>query len=278
MMSMKPFASVLQVLLGVVLALAVPLGIIFRIMQLLYAIDYSTGFYKEWHFSLPALDITLAVAAVLVLFCSIFLRKMELSVPRTKALGISLLSFLCAAGIALQLVLQIVQTKEWSILFILAFLLSAISAGCFVALGIETRQHAASSSAFLFRNIVLTLWCCVEILMVFFEHSTESNTSEYVIVILFLYFATLFFVKYGKLAFYNGPTNASTFSLLVSSSLMGLFGCILSVPNFFVALSGTEAWLELSPFSCVALPFGIYGLVFFYSNCFHSAFKKGLRI
>jgi hypothetical protein len=278
MISMKPFASVLQVLLGVILALAVPLGVLFRIMQLLYAIDYSTGFYKEWHFSLPMLDVTLAVTAVLVLLSAVFLRKMELSVPHMKTLGVSLFSFLCAAGIALQLVLQMVQAKEWGVLFFLSFLLSAVSVGCFVALGIKTRQHMASSPAFLFRNIVLTLWCCVEILMVFFDHSTESNTSEYVFIILFLYFATLFFVKYGKLAFYSGPTNACSFSLLVSSSLMGLFGCILSIPNFFVALSGAGSWLELSPFSCVALPLGAYGLVFFYSNCFHSVFKKGLRV
>ena len=115
-------------------------------------------------------------------------------------------------------------------------------------------------------------------LLVFFDHSSKSNTSEYVFVILFLYFASLFFVKYGKLAFYNGPTHATTFSLLASGSLMALFGFVLSVPNFVASCYGVTSWQSFSPFSCVAFPLAVYGLVFVCMSCLRSGSKKQLHI
>lgn len=278
MIPMKSNRSFLQLVLGVVLLLAAPVGIIFRIMQLLYAIDYTTGFYKEWHFSVSALDITLIVAAAAVILTAFFLRKMELSVPAFKPFGLTLLSFFCAAGILAQLVLQFLQAESWSALFLVSTALSAASFLCFLVLGFRHEQNKASSSAFLIRNIVLTLWCCSEILLVFFDHSTKSNTSEFVFSIVFLYFASIFFVKYGKLAFYSGPTHRASFSLLLSASLMMLFGFILSIPDFFLLFSGEGTWKDLSPFACMALPLAAYGTLFICFNCFRSGSKNSLRI
>lgn len=279
MIAMKFNYRGLRILLVALLALAIPCGIIFRTMQLLYAIDYTTGFYKEWHFSLPALDITLFIAAVLTIVFAFFLKRAPLSSDLAKGrAGISLLSFLCAAGLAGQLVLQFIQTNNWSVLALVSTALSVVCLVSFLALGIRQSQASSGSNAFLFRNIVLTLWCCAEMLTVFFDHSSESNTSEYVFVILFLYFSSLFFVKYGKLAFFDGPTDQSSFSLLISSSLMSLFGFVLSVPNIVAGCYGVASWENFSPFSCVAFPLAIYGLVFVCANCLRSDSKKALHI
>ncbi len=279
-MSVLHFDSkALRVVLTAVLAVSVPCGIIIRTMQLFYAIDYETGFYKGWHFSLPALDITLAVSAVLVLILSFFLKNAALSAGFSKkTLGISVLSFLCAAGLTGQLVLQILQARSWSALMLISVALSAVSIACFLALGIRQNQAEQGSNAFLFRNIVLTLWCCSEMLLIFFDHSSKSNTSEYVFVIFFLYFASLFFVKYGKLAFYSGPTDRSSFSLLVSGSLMSLFGFVLSAPNLIAVCSGLASFQDFNPFSCVAFPIAIYGLVFICTNCLRSGSRKGIHL
>jgi hypothetical protein len=269
----------MRIILVALLALSIPCGVVFRVMQLLYAIDYETGFYKEWHFSLPALDITLFTAAALTLVLALFLKRVPLSAGFSKGcFGVSFLSFLCAAGLAGQLILQMIQESNWSVLMLVSTALSIICIISFVALGIRQDQALPGSGAFLFRNIVLTLWCCSEMLLVFFDHSSESNTSEYVLVILFLYFASLFFVKYGKLAFYNGLTCATTFSLLVSGSLMALFGFVLSVPNLVASCYGVTSWQSFSPFSCIAFPLAVYGLVFVCMNCLRSDSKKQLHI
>ncbi len=279
MIAMKFNSRALRIILVALLALSIPCGIVFRVMQLFYAIDYETGFYKEWHFSLPALDITLFAATVLTLVLVFFLKRVPLSAGFSKGrFGVSLLSFLCAAGLAGQLILQTMQESGWSVLMLVSAALSVVCTISFIALGVKQTQALPESSAFLFRNIVLTLWCCSEMLLVFFDHSSESNTSEYVFVILFLYFASLFFVKYGKLAFYNGPTYATTFSLLASGSLMALFGFVLSVPNLVASCYGVTSWQSFSPFSCVAFPLAVYGLVFVCMSCLRSGSKKQLHI
>lgn len=279
MIAMKFNSKALQIILAALLALAIPCGIVFRIMQLMYAIDYETGFYKEWNFSLTALDLTLLITTISVLILSFFLKRLPLSAEFSKGhFGISLLSFLCAAGLAGQLVLQIIQAESLSFLLLISIILSVICTVCFISLGIKRNQEKHESNAFLFRNIALTLWCCCEMLLVFFDHSSESNTSEYVFIILFLYFSSLFFVKFGKLAFYSGETYQSTFSLLASGSLMALFGFILSVPNFIAICCGIASWQRFSPFSCVAFPLAVYGFSFICASCLHSGPKEGLHV
>ena len=269
----------LRILLVGLLTLSIFCGIIFRTIQLFCAIDYQTGFYKEWNFSLPALDITLFTATIVIFILVFFLKRVPIFTGVSKrGVGISLLSLLCAAGMIGQMILQILQTQSWSILMLISVVLSSVSFFCFLILGIREFLSHSGSGTSLFRNTTVTLWCCAEMLWVFFDHSSKSNTSEYVFVILFLYFATLFFVKFGKLAFYDSPTYASTFSLFASSSLMSLFGFVLSVPNIIAGCCGIASWQSLSPFSCVAFPFAIYGLFFVCSNCLNLSQNKRLNI
>ena len=164
---MKPFASVLQVLLGVVLALAVPLGVLFRTMQLLTPLTIPPVFYKEWHFSTSCAGCYAGSRSSAGASLCRFSAQMDLSVPHTKAFGISLFFFFVCGWHCASTGAANRSGQSGAFCFSFRFCFRQSVQAVFVALGIETRQHAASSPAFLFRNIVLTLWCCVEILMVF---------------------------------------------------------------------------------------------------------------
>ena len=241
------------IILFAVVSAGALLGIVFRTMQLHYAIDFSTGFYKEWHYSLPALDTVLLGAAVLVVLLSILLKRKPLYAVLPKRLGGSLLPFFCAAGLAAQTILQMVQTTEW---------------------GLQQALAKPGVSGYLFRNMVLTLWCCCQMLTVFFERSSESNTSEFVFITLFLYASTVFFIKYGKLTFYSQPDHHSSFSLLLSASFLSLFGFTLSVPNIILLCTGGASPADFSPIACAALPLAVYGFSFLFINCLSSSKKQ----
>lgn len=262
------------IILFAVVSAGVLLGIVFRTMQLHYAIDFSTGFYKEWHYSLPALDTVLLGAAVLVVLLSILLKRKPLYAVLPKRLGGSLLPFFCAAGLAAQTILQMVQTTEWGIWLLVSSVLAAVSVVCFILLGLQQALAKPGVSGYLFRNMVLTLWCCCQMLTVFFERSSESNTSEFVFIILFLYASTVFFIKYGKLTFYSQPDYHSSFSLLLSASFLSLFGFTLSVPNIILLCTGGASPADFSPIACAALPLAVYGFSFLFINCLSSPQKQ----
>lgn len=268
MMIMKTENRPLRILFAVLLFVAIPVSVVLRTLQLLYAIDYATGFYKGWHFSIQTLDYVLLGVVVAALVLAFLLRKMPVSAVFVKRVsGNAILAFLCAAGLIGQLVMQFLQLESWSVLMLLSTLLTFVCIIAFLTLGFLQMQASPKSSAFLFRNIALTLWCSAEMLMVFFDHSAKSNTSEYVFVILFFYFTALFFVRYGKLAFYRDEPPKSSFSLLASSALMALFGFTLSVPNIIGVFFSPVTWRDFEPFSLVALPLAVYGLIFFSYNC-----------
>ena len=242
-------------------------GVVLNLLQVIFAIDHETGFYAVWHFSIPALDFLLITGVLLFGIIAFLFRGSALTGEFPGgSVGTGVFCAFSAVGLFGQFTLSLFRMTEPSFISLLSLLVTALCFAGFLAL-VSKRESLSETSGFFlaFRSIVPALWGCLQMILLFFEESVLSNTSEHILSILFLGSATVFFIKLGLLSF-PGNGKKGGFILLFSGALTALFGFTFALTDFIGCLTGIISWNALSPLSCAVLPFAAAALGFVEKN------------
>lgn len=244
-------------------------ALFFRSWQLFHAIDFATGFYNNWDFSLFWFDVVLVVAAIGVLAFSLLLRNQPFQAAFTHNRTLSCIcGLLCAIGISLTGVFAFVQTpiSEFTILQYLSIFMSIPAIAAFVAYAYRAVQLGKHTMR-LWQCGVVTIWGCVELFRVFIDESYRSNTSEYVLIVIAFCLLTLFFLKLGRQCLKTrGETPNVSFLVLFSSALGSVFGLMVSISNLIAIFSGLGTIYDFFPSTVALLPLSLFAAGFFITN------------
>lgn len=260
-----PFSKTISLIVFVLMmAVAIPV----RTIQLLYFIDYSTGFYVQGDQTADILSALLNIvlwAGLIVIALLLFFGQGEYPETfrnRNKPLGFAAM----AAGLCLLIRMGFVLVNEFpqvgrgvldlsSALQIALLVLAAVALNAY---GLKLIEGQTEKSKFGFLMLMPTFWAALTLMSSFMAHTTIANISENLFDILALSFTTIFLYTFTRVSMGYLGTMTETV-LLMSGTMTAAFSLLSALPRFLILVAGDEVVRQY-----VATPdFGIFGMGIF---------------
>lgn len=243
-------------------AITTPICVVMRIIQIIFAIDFESGFYNIGYEKTGNLimGIILVVAASLAIFCFNAYRSPE------KLPAVNRPRFIGCFGLAVSLVFEAL-IEEYPVFMLgwqitLIKILGFVAALYFVALILGVFDKTQVSQMF---HIVPVIYFIARIVFTFINISTLALISDNILLLAAYCLVLLFFCDYSKI--YNQVSNDKTFRRILAFGLTGSMLCFIQsisyiVVNFFMGKNYTHTDFNAN---IVLLFSGIFILTFIIS-------------
>lgn len=252
------FVNKISPLVGYIALLVTAVSsIIVRAIQLLYAIDYRTGFYNP-HFSVSLLKIIMIVMIPVSILLILVGKRENLSEKMVEQKSILVTITFVATGLMMMIqgifkiavsviavTVEDVTTPSEVSDYLIIFLLFLSGLALIVA---AKNNHKGMKNSLLFA--IPTIYFCVQLMITFMAHTTIANISENLLEVLLLCAIVVFFCSFGKIIIGISGKFSEVF-LTISACATVVLGAVVLLPQYIVmiydAISGTEYSYYLNP-------------------------------
>ncbi len=225
------------------LALAVAL----RTMQLFFAVDSATGFFKPAYTKIGLIiTILIFIIAVFMTAVTLMVRRAPVKMPKlSKKIGVA--AALLAASIAYDLSALSATVPAWQI--ILTLVLGVFAAVYFLALAVKCFVNFKLPQIF---AVFPVLYFCAKLIYFFTAISTIALVTSNLFLLIAQAFTVLFMFEFAKLS-NNIDADNSYKRICLTGFLSTLFCAIASIPQLLsTLLSNSQTQLSnLSSYLCV---------------------------
>lgn len=210
--------------------IAIPL----RLIQLSFAIEPDTGFYKEGHISVPLLTFVI-IATFIILIVLPFLLKPEYVAPDKSELRLTG-AFGVILGISLFIVsiFNFLAIDETELLFegmYFTEIFGILSGVYFVVLGIKLVVEKGPLKSLLLFSLVPIIWSTMKLFISFVQYTMIANISEILFEVLSLAFFPVFL--YGHARIITNIKSKFGFNIVISFGLLSsFFGLVSTLPKY----------------------------------------------
>ncbi len=242
--------------------IALPVCIVLRVLQILFTIDNTNGFYIEKFKGLGQFITFLIFTVCIVIGVLAFKAyKTPERIPRSD-IFLSASAFLVSLALVLELIFEKLPTtmSAWHVLVIK--ILEILGAVYFAAFGLQITKKVILP---LISHIIIVFYVMAKAVITFINISALALISDTIFLVTGYCLLLLFFVNFAKLN--NRLGNEYTFRKILASSLSASVICISQSVAFFVAnifSHGKYIHTDITA-NLVILSLGIFVVVFTYS-------------
>ncbi len=238
---MKIRNTLIVFLVGALIAL--PL----KTYQLLTSVDYSSGFFK----SEGALNIILPVLLVLCVVGCYVTALMSKNHPQySPNIRSPFLGLVCggtALAIGWESASDLLNQETARFEGTIGLVYSCLGLICVLAFLFPAVSFFMGNNLIESRPVIMmlpVLWMGMRMVLTFFDFTTRANINESIYDLVFMVFMTLFLLAAAK--FLSGAAENSSKMLFGSGCAAVLFGALVTLPRFILALSGKPEFNQLS--------------------------------
>lgn len=238
------------------------LSVISRFIQILYTVDYTTGFFKSSskNFGISLSLVTVIACVVCAIFAFKVYKKPENAPKQNFILELSSLAFAIVLGVELFTEKLSVRILPWQQLGLKIFGLLTV-----VYFAIFAFCSTSKLNKIRILSIVPIVYFLMRLICAFITVSSLSIISDNVLLIASYCLIVLFMLNFAKL--YNGIETDTNFRKLLATGLTcGLITFTKAVPNIVLNLIKPNFYTRTQLISSISLLFcGLFILVFVFS-------------
>ncbi len=242
------------------LAAAVPICSIIRILQIVFLVEYSNGFYfsgKELIGNLCLVLIALICAGLS--FLAFRMDKISVALPK-KDWVLAIASFIVAITLFRELFGENLPMTMLAGQVLLLKLATAFTAVYFLVIAIKSVMRFKLPPIL---HIMPIIYAIVKTIFTFINFSSLALISDNVLLLAAYCSLMLFFISYGKL--YNGIKEKGFKKFLATSVATIVLTITASLPNLIINIFGKEPYIHTNTNVLITLlAFGIFAIVFTY--------------
>lgn len=206
------------------------LAVALRTMQIFFAVDSATGFFKPAYVKIGLIiTVLIFIIAVLMAASSLMVRRAPVKMPKlSRKIGVA--SVLLAGSIAYDLSALSSTVPAWQIT--LTLILGSVSVLYFLALGVKCFVSFKLPQIF---AVLPVLYFCAKLIYFFTAISTIALVTSNLFLLIAQAFTVLFMFEFAKLA-NNIDADNSYKRICFTGFLSALFCAIASIPSLLSAL------------------------------------------